>query len=84
MVNKGGAFEAVGNGTGSLHTIGHARWATREDTNLGKKDVFFLQVVKELVEVWTSEVGDGTQSSEQALARQPLEVTLTDVLKLNF
>ena len=68
MVEEGRAFEAVGGSTSSLHAIGHARWATREDTNLGKKNVFFLQVVKELVEVWTSKVGDRTKSSEQALA----------------
>ena len=82
MVVESRSLEAVGGGTGSLHTIGHARRATGEHTNLGEQDVLLLEVVKELVEVRTSEVIDGSQSSEQALARQPLEVTLADVLEI--
>ena len=81
MVEEGGAFKAVGSSTGSLHSIGHSRWSTREDTNLGEKDVLLLEVVKELVEVWTTKVGGTTETGEQTLARELLEVTLTDVLK---
>ena len=81
MVEEGRTLKAVGGSAGSLHTIGHPRWTAGEHTDLGKKDVLLLEVVKELVEVWTTKVGDGTQSSEQALARQPLEVTLTNVLQ---
>ncbi len=78
---EGRSLKTVGGSAGSLHTIGHARGSAREHSNLGKKEIFFLEVVKELVEVWTTEVGDSTQSSEQTLARQPLEVALTDVLE---
>ena len=81
VVEEGRSLKAVGGSAGSLHTIGHARWPTREHSNLRKKDVLFLQVVKELVEVWTTKVGDSSKSSEQTLARQPLKVTLADVLQ---
>ena len=80
-MEEGRALEAVGGSTGSLHAVGHARGTTGEDTDLGQQDVLLLKVVKELVEVWTTKVGDGSEASEQTLARQPLEVTLTDVLK---
>ena len=80
MVDEGRTLKAVGGSTGSLHSIGHSRWSTREDTNLGKKNVLFLEVVKELVEVGTTKVGGTTKTSEQTLARQLLEVTLADVL----
>ena len=80
MVDESWTFKAVGGSTGSLHSIGHSRWSTREDTNLGKKDVLFLEVVKELVEVGTTKVGGATKTSEQTLSGQLLEVTLTDVL----
>ena len=80
VVDEGWTLKAVGGSTGSLHSIGHSRWSTREDTNLGKQDVLFLEVVKELVEVGTTKVGGATKTSEQTLARQLLEVTLTDVL----
>ena len=80
-MEEGRAFKAVGGSTGSLHAIGHAWGPTGEHTNLGQKDVLLLEVVKELVEVWTPKVSDGTESSEQALPRQPLEVALTDVLQ---
>ena len=80
MVDEGWTLKAVGGSTGSLHSIGHSRWSTREDTNLGKKDVLFLEVIKEGVEVWTTKVGDGTETGEQTLARQLLEITLADVL----
>ena len=79
MVDEGRTLKAVGGSTGSLHSIGHSRWSTREDTNLGKKNVL-LEVVKELVEVGTTKVGGTTKTSEQTLARQLLEVTLADVL----
>ena len=81
MVEEGRPLKAVGGSASSLHTIGHARGTTGEHTNLGKQDVLFLKVVEELVEVWTPEVGDGSQSSEQTLARQLLEVALADVLE---
>ena len=80
MVVEGWTFEAVGGSTGSLHSIGHSRWSTREDTNLGEKDVLLLETVKELVEVWTTKVCDSTKTGEQTLARELLEVALTDVL----
>ena len=80
VVKEGRSFVAVGGSAGSLHSIGHAWGATGEHSNLGKEDVLLLQVVEELVEVWTTKVGDSTKSGEQALARQPLEVALTDVL----
>ena len=79
-MKEGWTLEAVGGSTGSLHSIGHSRWSTREHTDLGKEDVLFLEVVKEGVEVGTAKVGDGTKTSEQTLARQLLEMTLTDVL----
>ena len=81
MMVEGRSFKAVGDSAGSLHTIGHAWGATGEHSNLGNKDVLLLKVVEELVEVWATKVGDGSQSGEQALARQPLEVALTDVLR---
>ena len=80
MVEEGGTLKAVGGSTGSLHAIGHARGTAGEHTNLGQQDVLLLEVVKELVEVWTPKVSDGSQPSEQTLARQPLEVALADVL----
>ena len=80
MVKEGWTLEAVGGSTGSLHSIGHSRWSTREDTDLGKEDVLLLEVVEEGVEVGTTKVGDGTKTSEQTLARQLLEIALTDVL----
>ena len=80
MVDEGWTLEAVGGSTGSLHSIGHSRWSTREDTDLGKEDVLFLEVVKELVKVGTTKVGGATKTSKQTLARQLLEMTLTDVL----
>ena len=80
MVDEGWTLKAVGGSAGSLHSIGHSRWSTREDTNLGKEDVLFLEVVKELVEVGTTKVGGATKTSEQTLARQLLEMTLADVL----
>ena len=81
MVVEGWSLEAVGGSTGSLNSIGHSRWSTREDTNTGEKDVLLLEVVEELVEVWTTKVGGTTKTSEQTLARELLEVTLTDVLE---
>ena len=81
MVDESWTFEAVGGGTGCLNSIGHSRWSTREDTNLREKDIFFLEVVKELVEVWTTKVRGTTKTSEQTLARDLLEVTFTDVLR---
>lgn len=69
VMKEGRSFKAVGGSAGSLHTIGHSRWSTREDTDLGKEDVLFLEVVEEGIEVRTTKVGDGTKTSEQALAR---------------
>ena len=81
MVDEGWTLEAIGGSTGSLHSVGHSRWSTREYANLGKEDVLFLEVVKERVEVRTTKVGGTTKTSEQTLARQLLEVTLADVLQ---
>ena len=80
MMKEGWTLEAIGGSTGSLHSIGHSRWSTREDTDLGKEDVLFLEVIKEGVEVGTTKVGDGTKTGEQTLARQLLEIALTDIL----
>ena len=80
MEVKDWTFEAVGGSTGSLNSIGHSRWSTREDTNLGEKDVLLLEVVKELVEVWTTKVGGTTKTSEQTLARELVKVVLRDIL----
>ncbi len=74
------SLEPVGSSAGSIHTISHSWGATREHSNAGEEDVLFLEIVKELVEVRATEMSDGSQSSEQTLARQLLEVTLTDVL----
>ena len=65
MVDESWTVKAVGGSTGSLHSVGHSRWSTREDTNLGKNNVLFLEVVKELVEVGTTKVGDGMETGEQ-------------------
>ena len=81
MVQEGRALEAVGDCTSCLHSIGHARWTTGEDSNLREKDVFLLEAVKELVEVWTAKVGHRPQTSEETAARQLLEMPLTDVLQ---
>ena len=81
VVDESRAFKAVGGSTGSFNSICHSRWSTREDTNLGEKDVLLLEVVKELVEVWTTKVGGATETSKQTLARDLLEVPLTDVLE---
>ena len=83
-MKEGWALKAVGGSTGSLHAIGHSRWSTREDTDLGKENILLLEDVKELDKVWTAKVGDGTKTSKQTLARQLLEVALTDVLEENM
>ena len=80
VMKESWSLKAVGGSTGSLDSVGHSRRSTREDTNLGKEDVLFLEVVEELVEVGTTKVGGATKTSEQTLAGQLLEVTLTDVL----
>ena len=67
-VVEGRTLEAVGGSTGSLHSVGHSRWSTREDTNLGEENVLFLEVVKELVEIWTTEVGESTKTGKQVFA----------------
>ena len=81
VVVESRSLKPVGGCTGSVHTIGHSWGSAGEHSNTGKEDVLFLEVIEELVEVRTTKVGDGTQSSEQTLARQLLEVTLTDVLQ---
>ena len=50
-------------------------------TNLRQQEVFLLEAVKEPVEVWSSKVSHRAQSCKQTLARDLLEVTLTDVLQ---
>ena len=81
MVEESRSLKTVGGSASVVHSVGHARWATREDTNLGQEDVLLLEVVKEGVEVGTTKVGDGAKTGEQTPSREPLEVTLTDVLK---
>ncbi len=78
---EGRSLEPVGSSTGSVHSVGHSGGTAGEHSNAGQEDVLFLEVVKELVEVRTPEMSDGSQSSEQTLARQLLEVTLTNVLQ---
>ena len=80
-MKEGWSFEAVGGSTGSFHSICHPRRPTREDTNLGKMDVLFLEDIEELVEVGTTEVGDSAKTCEQTLAGQLLEITLANVLR---
>ena len=80
-MKEGWSLKAVGGSTGSLHSVGHSRRTTREDTNLAKMDVVFLEDVKELVEVGTTKVSDGTKTSEQTLAGQLLEIALANVLR---
>ena len=43
--------------------------------------MLFLKAIKEAVEVWSAKVSYRTEASEQTLARNLLEVTLTDVLE---
>lgn len=81
MVEESRSLEAVGGSTGLLNTIGHSRWTAGEHADLRQKDVVFLQAVKELVEVWSTKVGDSTQAGEETAARNLLEVPLTDVLE---
>ncbi len=78
---EGRSLKPIGGSTGSVHSVGHPWGAAGENSNTGQEDVLFLEVVKELVEVRTPEMSDGSQTSEQTLARQLLEVTLTDVLE---
>ena len=80
MVDEGRALETVSDSTSCFYTICHAWWTTREDTNLRKKPIFFLEAVEELVEVRTAKVSYGTQTSEETAAGQLLEVPLADVL----
>ena len=49
-------------------------------TDLRQQEVLLLEAVEESVEVWPSKVSHRAQSSEQTLARDLLEMTLTDVL----
>ena len=61
---------------------GEQMWSVRVDlTNLGHKEMLFLKAIKEAVEVWSAKVSYRTQASEQTLARNLLEVTLTNVLE---
>ncbi len=80
-MEEGRALETVGSSTGILDPVGHARRSAGEHTNLGQKDVFLLEVVKEGVHVGTAEVGHRAKASEQAAAGELLEVPLTDVLR---
>jgi len=43
--------------------------------------MLFLKAIEEAVEVWSAKVSYRTEASEQTLARNLLEVTLTDVLE---
>ncbi len=79
-MKEGRALETVGNSTAIFDPVGHARRSAGEHANLGQKDVFLLEVVKEGLEVGTTEVGGGAKASEQAAAGDLLEVPLTDVL----
>lgn len=72
-------FISVSSRTGSLNILSHSRWTTGEYTNLRQQVVLFLEVVEESVEVWSAKVSHRAQSCEQTLARDLLEVTLTNV-----
>ena len=80
MVEEGRSLKAVGNSTGSLHTIGHPRWAAGEDSDAWQQDILLLEAIKELGEVRTTKVSDGAKTSEQTPSRYLLEVPLTNVL----
>ena len=82
VVEESWTLITVGGSAGFLNTIGHAWGATGEDTDLRQKDIFFLKVVKEGIEVRTTKVGYRAQTSEQAAARNLLEVPLTNVLRI--
>lgn len=79
VVVEGRTLVSVGGSTSSFNILGHARWTTGEHTDLGQQEVLLLEAVEESVEVWSSEVSHRAQSSEQTLARDLLEMTLTDV-----
>ena len=81
MVDEGRSIVAVGGCTRFLHSLGHSRRTTGEDSNLWKMVVLFLKVVKEPDEVGSSEMGHSLQSSEEGAIGDLLEVTLTDVLE---
>jgi hypothetical protein len=80
-MDEGGTIITVGSSTRLLHALGHSWWTTREDSDLGKMIVFFLEIVKELDKVWSSKVSDCLQPSEEGSVGDLLEVTLTNVLK---
>ena len=81
MVDEGRSIVAVGGGTSFLHSLGHSRRTTGEDSDLRKMVVLFLKVVEEPDEVGSSEMGHSLQSSEEGAIGDLLEVTLTDVLQ---
>ena len=81
VVDERRSLETVGDCASCFHTICHARWTTGEDTNLWEQLVFFLETVKELVEVGTAKVSYSPQPGEETATRQLLEVPLTDILK---
>ena len=80
-MEEGWPLKAVCGSAGLLHAIRHARWTAGEHANLWQQDVVLLEAVEELVEVRTTKVGDGAQTSEETASRQLLEVPLADVLK---
>ena len=69
VVQEGRSLKAVGNSTGSLHPIGHPRWATGEDTNAWQQDILLLETIKERGKVRTTKVSDRAKASEQTPSR---------------
>ena len=57
VVEESWTLKTVCGSTGILNTIGHAWGATGEDTDVRQKDILFLKVVKEGIEVRTTKVG---------------------------
>ena len=68
-MDEGRSFKAVGGSAGSLHSVGHSRWSTREDANLGKEDVLFLEGVED-------ELKSGRP--KWVMARRPVNKLLPD------
>ena len=65
MVDKGRTLEPVGDGTRGFHAVGHPRRAAGEEADFWQGNILLLEAVEELVEVWTTKVSDGSQTSKE-------------------
>ena len=81
MVDERWPFKAVCCRAGLVHSGGHSRWSAGEHPDLWQDDMFLLEVVKECLEVRAAKVCDGAKASEQATARELLEMPLTNILR---